>query len=189
MKAIAGVLALVSLATRLVAQQPVPAGHVTAGTLSFDGRASVGDFTGVTHTVSGEMTGGATMADVTGFVEAPVNTLVTGNGKRDRDLNKSMESDKYPTIRFDLKTVTVKEERGDTTHVVLGGDFIIHGVTRAVELPSVVVRHDGSLTVSTTCPLNLKDYQIGGLSKVLGILKMYEDITVHVEVTFGSTPA
>lgn len=53
----------------------------------------------------------------------------------------------------------------------------------------MVVRHDGSLTVSTTCPLNLKDYQIGGLSKVLGILKMYEDITVHVEVTFGSTPA
>ena len=42
------------------------------------------------------MTGGPTLADVRGFVEAPVNTLVTGNGKRDKDLNKSMESDKYP---------------------------------------------------------------------------------------------
>ena len=188
MRSLGGALTLALLATRLVAQEPIPPGHVTGGTLSFDGRASVGDFTGVTHTVSGEMTGGATMAEVTGFVEAPVNTLVTGNGKRDRDLNKSMESDKYPNIRFDLKTVTVKEERGDTTDVVLGGDFIIHGVTRAVELPSLVVRHDGSLTVTTSCPLNLKDYQIGGLSKLLGILKMYEDITVHVEVTFGSTP-
>jgi len=69
---------------------------------------------------------------------------------------------------------------------VLGGDFIIHGVTQAVELPAVVVRAGDTITVNSGCPLNLKDYNIGGLSKLLGILKMDEHIVVHIHVTFGS---
>ena len=168
------------------AQQPVPNGTATAGTLSFDAKATAGDFTGTTNSVTGSMTGGATLTDVRGFVEAPVNSLVTGNGKRDKDLNKSMESDKYPVIRFELKTVQVHAERGDSTDVVLGGDFIIHGVTQAVELPAVVVRAGDTITVNSGCPLNLKDYNIGGLSKLLGILKMDEHIVVHIHVIFGS---
>lgn len=173
----------------LAAQEAVPNGTVTEGTLSFDGKATAGDFTGTTHTVSGSMMGGPTLSDVRGFVEAPVNTLVTGNNKRDKDLNKSMESDKYPTIRFELKTVRVEGERGDSTDAVLGGDFIIHGVTQAVELPAVVVRHAESATVDASFPLNLKDYKIGGLSKFLGIFKMDEHIVVHVYAKFGFTPS
>jgi hypothetical protein len=38
--------------------------------------------------------------------------------------------------------------------------------------------------VRSDFPLNLKDYKIGGLSKMMGMLRMYEDITVHVDVTF-----
>ncbi len=162
---------------------------MTEGTLSFDGKATAGDFTGTTHTVSGSMMGGPTLADVRGFVEAAVNTLVTGNNKRDKDLNKSMESDTYPVIRFELKTVRVEGERGDSTDAVLGGDFIIHGVTQAVELPAGVVRHAQAITVDSSFPLNLKDYRIGGLSKFLGILKMDEHIIVHVHATFGFTPS
>ena len=177
--------ALSCATTASAAQQGVPNGTVTAGTLSFDGSATAGDFTGVTHTVSGSMTGGPSLADVRGFVEAPVNTLLTGNGKRDRDLNKSMESDEFPAIRFELKTVNVTTDRGDSTDAVLGGDFIIHGVTQAVELPAVVVRRHDAITVESSFPLNLKDYQIGGLSKFLGVLKMNEHITVHIRVTFG----
>jgi hypothetical protein len=37
-------------------------------------------------------------------------------------------------------------------------------------------------------PLNLKSYNIGGLTKMLGVLKMHEDILVHVDLTFGSVP-
>jgi hypothetical protein len=39
--------------------------------------------------------------------------------------------------------------------------------------------------VMASTPLNLKDYQIGGLSKMLGVLKMSENITVHIDVTFA----
>jgi polyisoprenoid-binding protein YceI len=158
----------------------LPAGRVSKGTLSFDGHASVGDFTGSTSEVRGEMSGGA-LTEVRGWVEAPVRSLETGNRKRDRDLNKSMESDKYPTIRFELARVTPAGPDGSVT---LGGRMMIHGVTREVALPAKVSAEGGGARVRSDFPLNLKDYEIGGLTKMLGMLKMQEKIEVHVDVSF-----
>lgn len=177
----------VLLAVPLPAQQaPIPAGTVAAGVLSFDGRATAGDFTGVTSTVSGSMEGAAGLASVRGWVEAPVNTLKTGNNRRDRDLNKSMESEKYPAIRFELERVEPGEGAPDSLPVTLHGRMLIHGETLAVSLPSLLTFSDQGIRVRTTFPLNLKDYKIGGLSKALGLFKMYPDIVVHVDVTFES---
>jgi polyisoprenoid-binding protein YceI len=166
------------------AQREVPAGVVREGTLAFDARATAGDFSGRTRTVTGEMTGGELSA-VRGWVEAPTKSLVTGNDRRDRDLNKSMESGKYPTIRFELDGVTPGAARGDTLDVTLKGRFTIHGVTRDVELPAAVVPAAGGLTVRAKTPLNLKDYKIGGLSKAFGMLRMHEEILVRVDLTFA----
>src|SRR5262249_31618830 len=99
-------------------------------------RANVGDFTGTTTTLQGELTGSDDLSGVRGWVEAPVNTLATGNGKRDRDLNRSMESDKYPTIRFELTGVSPDHASGDTVQVELQGAFQIHGVRRDVTIPA-----------------------------------------------------
>jgi hypothetical protein len=38
--------------------------------------------------------------------------------------------------------------------------------------------------VRGTTPLNLKDYEIGGLTKMMGMLKMHEEIAVHVDLVF-----
>ena len=62
----------------------VPSGHVESGTLSFDGRATVGDFVGTTKVISGQLAGAPSLSAVHGWVEAPVRTLKTGNGKRTR---------------------------------------------------------------------------------------------------------
>jgi polyisoprenoid-binding protein YceI len=163
---------------------PIPAGRVAQGTLSFDGHASVGDFTGTTTTVSGEMSGGPDLPAVRGWVESPVNTLKTGKDRRDRDLLKSMEADKYPNLRFDLDGVTPTGS-GDSIPVTLKGRLTLHGVERPVELPGWVVLGQDRAHVRTDFPLNLKDYKIGGLSKMMGMLRMYEDIKVHVDLTFG----
>jgi polyisoprenoid-binding protein YceI len=185
------VLLLSMLGAPLAAQSPAESvisdGLVQQGTLSFDGRATTGDFTGTTTTVTGELHGGH-LTEVRGWVEAPVRTLVTGNGKRDRDLNKSMESDKYPTIRFELIGVDAPGARGDSIAVSLHGRFIIHGVTRDATFPATVAFHAEGIRVRAQTPLNLKDYHIGGLTKMLGMLKMHEEIVVHVDLMFGSTP-
>jgi polyisoprenoid-binding protein YceI len=163
---------------------PVPEGQVTSGTLSFDGRATVGDFTGKTQSVAGQFTGAADLGGVRGWVEAPVESLKTGDGKRDKDLNKSMESGKYPKLRFDLSGVTPGKASKDGMAVTLHGLLHIHGVTRRVDLPGTIRFQNENAHVRSDFPLNLKDYRIGGLSKLLGVLKKNENIDVHVDLLF-----
>jgi polyisoprenoid-binding protein YceI len=158
-------------------------GSISSGTLSFDAHATAGDFTGSTDSVSGQASG-ASLGETRGWVEAPVRTLKTGNNRRDRDLNKSMESDRYPTIRFDLHDVALGAAGGDSSAVMLNGRLTIHGVTRDVALPATIFVRPDTVHLVSSFPLNLKDYQIGGLSKMLGMLKMYPDIVVHVNLNF-----
>lgn len=193
---LAVLLCLVS-ATAVLAADPggasaqagaIPPGVVSEGTLSFDGHATAGDFVGSTSSVHGEMTGGPTLADVRGWVEAPVAALATGNGHRDRDLRKSMESAKYPTMRFDLHGVEPAAASADSATVTLRGALAIHGVTRDVSLPGEVRRAGERIRLHSDFPLVLTDYKIGGLSKMLGMLKMDEHIVVHVDLTFAPAP-
>jgi polyisoprenoid-binding protein YceI len=165
--------------------RPIPGGTVREGRLSFDGRATTGAFTGTTTAVRGEMSGGGSLAEVRGWVDAPVSTLLTGNGHRDKDLDKSLEFNLYPTIRFDLTGVTPGVERGDTVDVVLQGRFNIHGVTREASIPAVVITQPDAIRVRGDTPLSLKDYKIQGLSKLMGTLKMYDKIVVHLDLRFG----
>jgi polyisoprenoid-binding protein YceI len=182
---LAALLVLAGAPSPGFAQREIPDGAVLKGTLSFDGRATVGDFTGATDSVSGRLTGGGSLVEVRGWVEAPVKTLSSGNGRRDRDLNKSMQSETYPTIRFELTGVGSEWERGDSAGVVLRGDLTVHGVTQGREIPATVQFEGALIRVQCTFPLNLKDHKIGGLSKFLGVLKMHPDIVVHADLTFG----
>jgi polyisoprenoid-binding protein YceI len=175
----------VAAAGPLAAQSPVPDAVVRSGELSFDGHATTGDFRGVTTTVSGQMTGGASLAEVRGWVEAPAASLRTGNGRRDRDMNRSLETDRYPTIRFDLTHVVPDGAAGDSTRVTLQGTMHVHGISRPLQLVGVVARQGPATRLRSRFQLDLRDYRIEGLSKFLGILKMSPIIGVHVDVTFA----
>jgi polyisoprenoid-binding protein YceI len=163
----------------------IPSMRLASGTLSFDGHATVGDFTGTTTAVTGEMAGGESLAAVRGWVESPVKTLDTGDGKRDKDLNKSMESNKHPTMRFEVTGVTPKGTPADSAAVQLQGKLTLHGVTRDVTLPGRVWKDGNVLRLRSDFPLDLSDYEIGGLTKLLGMLRMQEGIEVHVDLTFA----
>ena len=128
------------------------------------------------------MTGGA-LTEVRGWVEAPVRTLKTGNGRRDRDLVKTMEADIYPTIRFVLEGIEASSAAGDSLSVVLSGRFYIHGVSRLEKFPAVVHRTPEGTRLTATFPMNLKNYSITNLTRFL-VLKMNPDIVVHVDVVF-----
>jgi polyisoprenoid-binding protein YceI len=178
---------LMNTTPKAVAQMrgPIPDGRLTSGMLSFDGHATMGDFTGTTSTVTGQLTGAPDISSVRGWVEAPVQSLKTGDRKRDKDLNKSMESGTFPNLRFDLNRISATKSAGDSVPVTLHGTLTIHGVTRRLELPGRIEFQGANARVHSDFPLSLKDYGIGGLSKMLGILKMHENIEVHVDLVFG----
>ncbi len=157
-------------------------GPLKSGRLSFDGKSTLGDFTGITDSTHGYMTGG-TLTEVRGWVQAPVRTLKTGNGRRDRDLVKTMEADIYPDIRFVLEGIEAPAVSGDSIPVVLSGRFYIHGVSRQETFQALVRKTPSGTRITATLPMNLKDYSITNLTRLL-ILKMNPEIVVHVDVVF-----
>ena len=165
------------------AQRPWPDADVRRGMLSFDGKSTLGDFTGETRTVRGQMIGGTALTEVRGWVEAPVGTLKTGNDRRDRDLVKTMDAGLFPNIRFELTAVSMEWERGDSAGVLLQGNFVIHGVTREAKFPASVARTAEGVHVTATLPMDLKDYKIENLTRFL-VFKMQKDIVVHIDLLF-----
>ena len=177
---------LVSLPARTLLAQAVPTADLARGTLSFDARATLGAFTGVTSTMTGHLVGAPELAGVRGWVEAQSKTMTTKNGHRDRDMASSMEFDKFPTMRFTITSVTPGRTDGDSTEVALHGNFTIHGETREATVPGWAWITPTSARFKGTTPMNVKDYKVGGLKKMLGVLSMDERIVVRVDVTFGT---
>lgn len=181
----------IALAQALPAQRPMQDAVLEGGTLSFLGHATVGDFVGVTTSITGAIIGGRDYSVARGWVEAPVRTLVTGNDHRDSDLRASMEVGRFPMMRFDLSGatfVTSSVARLDSAAMLLHGALSIHGVTRNVDLPAMVRRSADTTYVTARFPLLLADYEIGGLTKMFGLLRMQNQIEVRVDLVFVDTP-
>lgn len=178
--------------TSLQAQAPVADAALHTGTLSFLGHATVGDFVGSTGTITGAIIGGRDVLATRGWVEAPVATLVTGNGRRDRDLRATMEVSRYPNIRFDLKGASRNPSTSpgspESSALLLRGELSIHGVTRRVDLPATLVRMADTTHVTSVFPLDLHDYGIEGLTRMLGLLRMERGIEVRVDLRFVDRP-
>ena len=89
-------------------------------------------------------------------------------------------------MRFDLTTTGAASSgaRPDSASLILHGTLAIHGVTRAVEIPASAVRGGDTIYVRSDFPLDLGDYHIGGLTKMLGLLRMDPRIVVHVDLLF-----
>lgn len=154
------------------------------GSLSFDGRGSLGSFVGRTTTLRGALIGAPSIDGVRGWVEGDAKTLVTGNGRRDRDMWKSLEIERFPTVRFDLDAVAPGTTDHDSVAVTLRGRFTIHGVTRESAVRGWVHVEPDRVRFHGLTPLVLTDYGIGGLSKAFGLLKMDPDVVVRMELTF-----
>ncbi len=178
-------IAVLGIVAASLPGQAIPGYPSVSGELSFDASATLGDFTGSTTALSGRLEGAASLAGVRGSVEAPARSLVTGNGKRDRDMYKSLEVERFPVLRFDLDALAAGGADGDSIPVTLRGRFTIHGVTNTHAVPGWAWVGPTSVRFRGRVPMNVKHYDIGGLSKVLGLLKMDEEIVVRIDVTFG----
>jgi polyisoprenoid-binding protein YceI len=178
-------LALLAPVSLAQAQRTISGGGVVRGSLSFDAKATLGAFTGTTSAVTGSISGGADVREVRGHVEAPIPSLKTGNGLRDKDMMKAMDADSFPTMRFELQGVSLQHEAGDSAVVTLSGQLTIHGVKRDVAVPALVRYGKDGVQVTGTFPLNVRDYGVTRLSRMLGAFKMNPDIVVHLDVVFG----
>lgn len=177
------IAAALLLAGRAALAQPaVASSSGFSGSLSFDARATLGNFTGTTVWLEGTITGGPELGMIRGWVETRVDSLRTGNGLRDRDMRRALESDRHPLIRFDLAEVRPSPIQGDTMVVSLVGRFTIHGTTREVTLPATLVWQPAGIHLTALLPMDVRDYGVTRLSKLFGTLRMHPDIVVRIDL-------
>ncbi|MDX1639793.1 MAG: YceI family protein [Balneolaceae bacterium] len=155
-----------------------------SGHAEFQSEVPLHTFTGT----SDHLVGLINLAESTVDFYLDLNTLDTGISKRDKDMKRTLETDKYPFAEFfgkltsDFDTTSTQPQQ-----VTVRGDFSIHGVTREVEISGTLQKTDRGLLVRAQWILDLSDYDI----EPPGILfyRVEEEQDVEIEATLTPTEA
>ena len=180
---LAGLLAGAAQATDFVIQPGKDKNLVV-----FTSKATLESFQGKTKQVSGNLSvDPANLGDsVTVHVEVDLASLDTGIAMRNKHMRENhLETDKYPKAVFDgghiLEASGHTLNPGDSVHLRLSGQFELHGVKRAMEVPVDATRaEDGTLSVTAHFDVALADYKINRPAFLMMKLEPTQHLTVQV---------
>lgn len=128
-----------------------------AGHAEFTSEVPLHTFTGTSE----QLVGLINLADGTVDFYIDLNTLDTGIGKRDKDMRKTLEVDKYPFAEFFGKLMTDVDAVSEAEQpVTVQGTFTIHGVSREIEVTGTLQKVAEGLKLTAAWALNLEDYDI-----------------------------
>jgi len=109
-----------------------------------------------------------------------LTTLNTGNGKRDKGMNLSLETSEFPIAEFyGTLTTQFDVENTEPQVAVAKGDFKIHGVSKEVEIEGTLQLTDAGLILKAAWVLKLSDYEI--VPPRLLLLKVDENQKISLE--------
>ncbi|NNE36588.1 MAG: YceI family protein [Rhodothermales bacterium] len=116
------------------------------------------------HSFSGRsdhLTGRISLADSTVDFYVDLTTLKTGNGKRDKDMRKTLKTKEYPFAEF-FGTLTTPFDSLDTEpqRALVRGIFKIHGIERELEVAGTLQLTGDELRLNAAWELSLADYEI-----------------------------
>jgi len=136
------------------------------------------------HSFTGEseqLIGRLDLAENTVDFYVDLNTLDTGNGKRDKDMRSTLETDEYPFAEFFGSFVSQPDSEGATSQdVEVEGEFTIHGITRAIRVPGLVTFTTAGVRVQASWTLQLDDYGIE--PPRLLIFKVDEEQSISIDI-------
>lgn len=116
------------------------------------------------HTFSGESSHLTGMIDLEKNVVdfyLDLNTIETGIDRRDRDMQRTLETEEFPFAEFtgSFKSGFERDQTQKQT-VVVDGEFTIHGKTLPVEVEGVIEIQGDDLVLEAEWSLFLDDYDI-----------------------------
>ena len=177
----------VEAAKTTLARRSVPDAALHAGTLGFQARATLGELTGSTTSVTGAVIGARDYTRVRGWVEAPLATLATGTRWVDRGLRAALDVERYPTMHFTLRGATVVSASlggQDVTTLLLRGRLTLRGVTRGVELPATITRSAAISRVTSAFSIDVAEYGIVRLTRLFGLARVQPRILLRANLWF-----
>jgi polyisoprenoid-binding protein YceI len=115
------------------------------------------------------------------YFEVDLNSVETGNGKRDRDMREEvLETDKWQFTKF-KGTITsfTKEESEEKYNVITKGKMFIHGKAKELEIPGVITFNGDEMNIQANFSVFLEDYNIEAPS-LLAFIKVAEEIKLKL---------
>lgn len=147
------------------------------GHVEFLSNVPLHSFTGVSDQLVGRIDLGGNTVDF--YVD--LNTLDTGNGKRDKDMRKTLDTEQFPFAEFFGSFASAPDpQRAGPQDVEVRGKFTIHGVTKTIRVPGTVTFGPKGLRVQAAWTLRLDDYAIEPPS--LLIIKVDEEQAISLDI-------
>jgi polyisoprenoid-binding protein YceI len=109
------------------------------------------------------------------------------NGDDRKKLEQTMydqvlEPDRYPTVTFESKQITVQNLGGDLARAHVVGELSFHGVTQNFSLDGRVTNGGTMMRVSGDFTLRQSDFGIKPVSFAGGALKLKDELKFHFEL-------
>lgn len=122
-----------------------------------NGKTSLASYTGSSEALEGTLNIDSREVDF----RIPLESIKTGNGSRDKDMYKALETDQFPYATFKGKI----SEEFDIAHeqnqkVLVKGMFSLHGVERPLEVTVDLKPTPEGILFYTFWPINITDYGI-----------------------------
>jgi polyisoprenoid-binding protein YceI len=151
--------------------------HLTA-----EARSSVHDIkvqtNGLTGFVEAVVDAGVPRLGAPFTVEIDAERLKTGSGLTDSELQRRLETRKFPRI---VGAVSAAEQKGDATRWRLTGTLRLHGVTKATDADVTVrVVDERTIEIEGEKVIDIREY--GMTPPKLLMLKVYPDVKVHARL-------
>ena len=148
-----------------------------SGTAKFTSSVPLHNFTGASENLTGMVKLSERSIDF--FLD--LETLDTGNAKRDKDMLITLETEEYPFAEFFGELTTPFDPNSpDIQEAVVSGKFKIHGVENEVRILGSLQMTPEGLLVKASWVLNLKEYKI--VPPSLLIVKVDENQKIEIEV-------
>lgn len=136
-----------------------------------------GDIPGIRGEATVDVADGALDVGTTasGFIEADVDALRSGNKVEDFELRRRVDARKFPTMRYEVRGVTGGPDRFKVT-----GTLTFHGVTRELVEECSARLDDGALHVEAEHTFDIRDFEVK--PPKLGPLQVHPEvkITLHL---------
>jgi hypothetical protein len=176
---------------------PLPMALGQGSTLWLDGTSSMHDFESRTSDVTLSFTRDAAAVDPTDAagletmirassivgldVAVPILSMHSGKSGLDRNLQRTLKADKFPTIHFHLTRYALAPASAgrDTADLKAEGSLSIAGHERPANLNARVYRGGSGLWLEGSQALLMTDFDIRPPTMMLGALKVADRITVH----------
>src|SRR6056297_1579187 len=146
------------------------------GDVEFTSSVPLHTFTGTSSQLNGLIDFDKNLVDF--YID--LQTLDTGNGRRDQDMYSTLNVEDHPFAEFTGELTTEFNQNSETAqNVSVEGDFTVNGVTRKISVDGELKLNGDVLKLNAGWIINITDYDI----EPPGILfyKVDEEMDIEIE--------